>query len=371
MTTPHFPLVDPPSADTIDPSPDYTLCDGQSDPNRQKFCKMLQFAGSLIESIIEHLKDNDLYDNTIINIVSDNGAQPVSSAVFAGYGQTLPLRGIKASVMEGGIRTPAFMTGGIVDNFLDKYNNGNGCEYNGLMYIADWFTSILGMTKIKENTLDLDLDGINVWKDIKKYCKNGQRSNPNRRDEIIQMRMRNGYFYSTMIRNGEYKLVVNASRQASNPLIVSQLTGWVNPDYSFTPYPDLDSYNVNIQLFNSECYNQLSDDEKINPLNFETEEFMLFKIDEDPIEACNLLSNDVNGEYDDIFTQLFGRILDESVNYNGGGFGPAIPQSAMAQVLQFNCDLDKTMIVPWDDETETDWNIIWKTLIELKNSCDD
>ena len=328
----------------------------------------MQFAGSLIESIIQTLVDHDLYDNTIIIIASDNGAQPTSTTVFAGYGQTLPLRGIKASVMEGGIRTPAMMTGGIIEDFLDKNNDGNGCEYDGLMYVADWFTTILAMTNIPEH--GLTLDGINIWRDIQKYCKHGRHSKRKKRDEIIQMRMRNGYFYSTMIRNEEYKLVVNASRQASNPLIVPQLTGWVNPNYTFTEYPDMISYNDNIDLFNSECYNQLSDADKVDASNFETQEFMLFKIDEDPIEACNLIANDVDGEYDDIVDELFGRIVDESVAYNGGGFGPALPQSAMAQVLQFDCELGKTVIVPWDDVTETDWNVIWKTLIDLKNSCD-
>ena len=41
MATPHFPLVDPPAEDTIDPSPDYSLCGGETDPNRQNFCKMV------------------------------------------------------------------------------------------------------------------------------------------------------------------------------------------------------------------------------------------------------------------------------------------------------------------------------------------
>jgi len=260
------------------------------------------------------------------------------------------------------------------DNLLgDKKNKG--CEYNRLMYIADWFPSILGMTGINQCN-EGDIDGINVWEDIQAYCKKRGHSRHNQRKEIIQMRILNDYFYATMIRNEKYKLVINASRAASNRIITPQLTGYVDYDASFTEYPDEQSYNDNIDLFRSKCYDELSAEEKVDSLNFQTQEFMLFDIEKDPIEACNLYDPMRDNKYSGIVEELYDRILEESEDYNGGGFAPALSAAAYAQVLQFNCDLGAfgvSGIVPWIDYdqgiSETDWNVIWRTLIDLKNGC--
>ena len=69
------------------------------------------YAETGVQMVIDHLKKIGLYENTLIVFASDNGAQPGDGSAGAAYGQNVPLRGMKFTTFEGGIRTPAFVTG--------------------------------------------------------------------------------------------------------------------------------------------------------------------------------------------------------------------------------------------------------------------
>ncbi len=57
------------------------------------------------------LKETGLYDNSIIVVMSDNGAYSDKWPwmPFLGGGSNYPLRGQKATYYEGGVRVPAFI----------------------------------------------------------------------------------------------------------------------------------------------------------------------------------------------------------------------------------------------------------------------
>ena len=58
-----------------------------------------------IGNLTEVLKANEMYDNTIIIFVSDNGGM----ATLGGGASNDPLKRGKGSFYEGGLRTPAFV----------------------------------------------------------------------------------------------------------------------------------------------------------------------------------------------------------------------------------------------------------------------
>ena len=74
------------------------------DIQRRIFAGMLSSMDQGIGKIIQKLKDSNLYDNSIIIFISDNGG-PTKELTSS----NLPLRGGKGEMYEGGIRTPFMM----------------------------------------------------------------------------------------------------------------------------------------------------------------------------------------------------------------------------------------------------------------------
>jgi arylsulfatase A-like enzyme len=69
-------------------------------PDRNIYLAMLYRMDVAIDNIIKTLKDNGVYENTIIFFLTDNGGARAVSA------DNRPLRGYKQSVYEGGVRVP-------------------------------------------------------------------------------------------------------------------------------------------------------------------------------------------------------------------------------------------------------------------------
>ena len=67
--------------------------------------------------------------------------------------------GAKGSTFEGGIRTPAIVSGGFF-----KANCGGqiGEHYNDMVHITDWYAIIEHLAGVK-GTKSEDLDAINLW----------------------------------------------------------------------------------------------------------------------------------------------------------------------------------------------------------------
>ena len=59
-----------------------------------------------VARIIQSLKDNDLYDNTLILLTSDNGGLGVGASIKAGHDSSGEWRGFKNAPHEGGHRVP-------------------------------------------------------------------------------------------------------------------------------------------------------------------------------------------------------------------------------------------------------------------------
>jgi arylsulfatase A-like enzyme len=103
--------------------------------------------------VVDGLKTNHLYDNTLIFYTSDNGAQ-------GGQGGTsFPLRGFKTMLYEGGVRVPCFVSGGSA--LLPTSARGT-INYK-LLHVTDWLPTIVnlvGGSAVKNKALD----GHDVWK---------------------------------------------------------------------------------------------------------------------------------------------------------------------------------------------------------------
>ena len=373
MPTPHWPLQDPPKL--------YDECDNEEIfGDRKAFCNVLMYGDELIGEIVDSLKNTNQYENTVIIFLSDNGPNPNWKSDIklpGGYGQTLPLRGAKGSTFEGGIRTPAFMYGGYLEN---KNCKNIGGEYNNMVHISDWFAIIKSMANINDNDddFDVDIDGIDLFPDI---CNNDgivQREII-KHFEMIDVNEKEQGFKASYIRTNEWKLLINSSLSFVE---IPSNKYWVDYDDSFTTSPPKDKYemmkDVNKDIFHSQCYDdylmQNIDDDSISSV-FEYDDIMLFKIGEDNIEACNV-ANENPKIVKHLLNQLFNdENIEQYVLYNSEEIKMS-KQGTLAQIESYDCLSDKSYHLSWheiekysnEDNVDLSWNQIFQKMIDIKDS---
>ena len=384
MPTPHTPLERP-------PTDNYTECEGISADRRNTFCQMTLYGDNLIEEIVDALKSQNIYDDTIIIFTSDNGpATGIPGRGQNSAGQTLPLRGSKRAKFEGGIKSAAFISGGFVENLeLD-------CDYDGLVHITDWYLTVLQMAGLEQDEFDeLDdfeeLDSIGLWDNILNDCQvdddyygsdedDDDDEEDVGREMIISARMcfDDSYFINTYIRYNEWKLVVNGTlRRCTTPPVFTGQNYWITYDGQYLYAPDEEIYEQYAsnedygEYFRSECYDNLDKQERNNTNNFLYDDLMLFNIETDPIEACDV-KNDNMDIVDDLLEILFDNVPG---NYNGAVQGVIVASSVLAQFESYNCEYDEIYLSSWaeqeccNDDSFNDWEYIWRRAVELKQQC--
>jgi len=129
-----------------------------------------------------------MWEDTIFVFSSDNGGQ-------IGAGSNYPLRGSKGSLWEGGVRVP-----GMFSYPKGMAESVQGTRAEGIMYISDWFNTIVSMVGGDVNS---ELDSI----DQSEFLLNGA---PSARDSFIY-NLDNHFaqpYGQAAIRVGDYKLIV-------------------------------------------------------------------------------------------------------------------------------------------------------------------
>jgi len=145
-----------------------------SGPIRQFAMAQTETLDMAVHDVVSYLKDNGMWDDTLLVFNSDNGGDYLR-------GDNYPLRGFKNSAWEGGIRVPGFVSGG----FLNPQRRGEVLE-GALIHIIDWYPTLLAAaniqvghhrsTKLHEDSdkspfetttkFTVPLDGKNLWNAI-------------------------------------------------------------------------------------------------------------------------------------------------------------------------------------------------------------
>ena len=118
-----------------------------TDENKHIHAAMLHALDNNVAAIVAELDKLGLSGNTIFVFTSDNGAMEA--------GSSLPLRGHKHTIYDGGVRLPTVMhwpKGGLV----------GGKKWNGLCGALDMFPTLTAMTGSKMPDTR-PLDGRNIW----------------------------------------------------------------------------------------------------------------------------------------------------------------------------------------------------------------
>merc|ERR1711963_393899 len=118
------------------------------DSHRQTYLGMVTAMDDAVGEVVAALKETDMFENTMIVFMSDNGG-PTGHGGHAA--NNWPLRGAKGSLWEGGTRTPAFIhqPGVLAPR-----------EEQGLMHVTDWLPTLLEAVGLNA---PVGIDGISHW----------------------------------------------------------------------------------------------------------------------------------------------------------------------------------------------------------------
>jgi len=177
---------------------------------RQKFSAKVSALDDSIGKIIKSLRENGLYENSLIVFTADNGGQ-----VLAG-GNNYPLRGIKSTIWEGGTRAAAFVHAPYILNRQGEISNN-------LMHVTDWLPTFISAAggNLDELLNEQSIDGIDQWASLL-----GNTESP--RTEMIYnidpgSRNSKEFFIHAGIRVNEMKLLLGNPGQPDRAIPVEEV----------------------------------------------------------------------------------------------------------------------------------------------------
>ena len=97
---------------------------------RNAYYATINILDDIINNIVNKLKSNNLWNNTLFVLTADNGG---CVRISENAGNNYPMRGGKYSPFEGGIRGTAFVSGG----YLPKLQYGK--KLDSIMHVVDWY----------------------------------------------------------------------------------------------------------------------------------------------------------------------------------------------------------------------------------------
>ncbi|KAG4069818.1 hypothetical protein HA402_006833 [Bradysia odoriphaga] len=121
--------------------------------NRRKFAAMMSILDESVGAVVTALKKQNMLRNSIIIFSTDNGGPAEGFNLNAA--SNWPLRGVKNTLWEGGIRGAAM----IWSPLIEKKSRIS----NQTMHITDWLPTIISAVGGDLSNLRPNIDGIDIW----------------------------------------------------------------------------------------------------------------------------------------------------------------------------------------------------------------
>jgi len=280
---------------------------------RQLYCQMTLLADKVIGEIMDSLKSNGLYDNTLIVFTSDNGGETDRG------GSNYPFRGTKGELYEGNTRVITSIAGGIIEK-----QGLFGQVREEMVSNLDWtptllsFAGLLGCIAPEDRTWD-GMDQYDMIMDTAAYS----RETDARQSLVVNVGDRELRSARTIVEHEGtmYKCVNTDSSSSTDRWIYSGRLSdvWSVPDYSrltklsYEKGKGLPSLKViEYEESNEElAYSQVYDDA------------FLFDLTNDEAEMYNLLHPQLphhDAELNKAVIAKCNEILDQFVQQNQDEF---------------------------------------------------
>lgn len=191
---------------------------------RRVYQAMVSVADNVTGVVVQELKRKGMWNNTLFIVSADNGGAPCS-------GSNYPLKGCKGTFFEGGVRSLAFASGGVLPEAV------RGTENKGFIHIADWYATFCKMAGVDPDDSGpgrFPVDSMDVWP----ILSGANMTSPH--DAImLGFNFTNSHPDQGALISGNYKLIVGPQGFGCDSLMYSPL------DYPCTDgpkAPDCDEY---------------------------------------------------------------------------------------------------------------------------------
>ena len=172
--------------------------------NRPILCGMIAEIDDGLKTLRLSLEATKAWAQTVFVVHSDNGG--VRSHGSANY----PLRGEKAQYYEGGVKVPAVVAGGYVEEALRRAGAAKAVRIASLAHLTDIHATFLSLGGYEATDADRPLDGVDLFGHLVKTAADPAASDnrPPRTEVLINI---NSALFagSGAVRVGDYKLMVN------------------------------------------------------------------------------------------------------------------------------------------------------------------
>jgi len=170
-------------------------------PWRRRYAAMVAYLDYSVGRVRKALSARGMLQNSIIIFSTDNGG-PANN--FGGnFASNYPLRGMKRTLWEGGVRGAAFIHSPLLNHASRKYN--------GLMHVTDWLPTLLSAVGADPKLLK-NIDGVDQWDSL-------MNKKPSQRKEVLlnirHAKMGKGFwsvrYQKSALRVGDWKLIEGQS----------------------------------------------------------------------------------------------------------------------------------------------------------------
>ncbi|XP_054266115.1 arylsulfatase B-like [Macrosteles quadrilineatus] len=122
------------------------------DPERRVYAAMVSRLDQSVGEVVAALRTRGMLGNSIIVFMSDNGAP--THGIHSNRGSNFPLRGIKETPWEGGVRSVAAIWSPLMQRRQRVSTQ--------LMYMTDWLPTLYSATGHNVSELG-EIDGVDMW----------------------------------------------------------------------------------------------------------------------------------------------------------------------------------------------------------------
>ncbi|KAK3607928.1 hypothetical protein CHS0354_006522 [Potamilus streckersoni] len=156
--------------------------------HRRLFAGMMAALDDSVGSVVAALKSRGMMENSIIMFTTDNGGP--ANGFDANAANNFPLRGVKATLWEGGVRGVGFINSALLQK--------TGYVSEEMFHVCDWLPTLYRAAGGDPSEME-NLDGYDLWDMLSKDTKS-------KRIEILHNIDPKGKFGGLQV--GDYKILV-------------------------------------------------------------------------------------------------------------------------------------------------------------------